>query len=156
MGGQEDNQITSIIIPDSVKTIQVGVFANNKLASVTIGNGVTAIWSSAFADNQLKSVSIPNSVTSIGSSAFSSNPLTSVIIGNGVTSIDSWAFINEYYVPDQLTRVTIGANVTLGYIVQTRYIPSFLGGFDDVYNNGKQAATYTRPDTDSTVWTKQP
>jgi hypothetical protein len=52
-----------------------------------------------------------------------------------------------------LTSITIGAGVTLstGY-----YYPSFGDGFEAVYNNGgKVAGTYTRPNTDSTTWTRQ-
>lgn len=39
----DGNQLTSLIIPDSVITIEGGAFAKNVLESVTIGNGVESI-----------------------------------------------------------------------------------------------------------------
>jgi len=49
-----------------------------------------------------------------------------------------------------LTSITIGANVSLGF-------DSFGSGFESVYNNGgRQAGTYTRPDTNSFTWTRLP
>ena len=75
-----NNQLTSVIIPNSVTSISDTVFYKNQLTSVIIPNSVTSIGRYAFDTNQLTSVSIPNSVTSIGNSAFSNNQLTSVTI----------------------------------------------------------------------------
>jgi hypothetical protein len=101
------NQLTSLIIPDSVTSIGDNAFYNNQLTSVTIGNSVTSIGTEAFASNQLTSVTIPDSVTSIGQSAFAYNQLTSVTIPNSVTSIGRSAFERN-----QLTSVTIPNGVT--------------------------------------------
>ena len=61
--------------------------------------------------------------------------------GKRVTSIDDRAFYDN-----QLTSVTIGANVDIG--------DSFDGGFKDVYNNGgRRAGTY--PSSDGERWRKQ-
>jgi len=58
-----------------------------------------------------------------------------------------------------LVKITIGVNVSLnrdaigGVLIDGSYVPS---GFVETYNNnGRQAGIYTRPDTDSNVWTKQ-
>ena len=66
-------KITSVIIPNSVTSIERHAFDNcSGLTSVSIGNGVTSIGASAFSGcSGLTSVTIPNSVTSIGEYAFS-------------------------------------------------------------------------------------
>jgi hypothetical protein len=69
----DEAQLTSVVIPNSVKTIGDGAFAENRLTSVVIPNSVKTIGGSAFSYNQLTSVVIPNSVKFIGDEAFDSN-----------------------------------------------------------------------------------
>jgi len=139
-----DNNLTSISIPDSVTTIGSATFSNNQLTSLVIGNRVTSIGNSAFLNNQLVSVVIGNNVTYIDNWAFGYNNLTSISIPNSVTYIGFAAFYDN-----RLTRVTIGANVALDDV-------GIGSDFETFYNNsGRQAGTYTRPDTSSWIWTKQ-
>ena len=78
------------------------------------------------------------------------NQLESIIIPNSVISIR-----NEAFWPNQLTSITIGANVTLQFSFPS--FPKFGMGFDAYYDNlGKLAGTYTRPDIDSYDWTYTP
>ena len=141
-----DNQLTSITIPSSVTFIGDGAFSNNRLTSITIPSSVTSIRAVAFADNQLTSVTIPSSVTYIGGSAFVHNQLTSITVPPSVTSIGQLAFASNQCL---LISITIGANVTLAS-------DAFRNGFEAAYNaGGRQAGTYTRPNTDSRVWTRQ-
>ena len=145
------SQLTSVTIPNSVTSIgNRAFFRSQQLTSVTIPDSVTTIGDWAFSDSQLTSVIIGNSVTTIGNSVFRDNQLTSVVIPNSVTSIGGGAFMNN-----QLTSVTIGANVTVsGYDWGTWH--AFDAGFTSAYNAaGRQAGTYTRPNTLSTVWTRQ-
>lgn len=91
------SKVTSIVIPDSIITIDSGAFFGCKqLKSVTIADSVTSIDQSAFQECRgLKSVIIGNSVKNIGWSAFQSCiGLTSVTMGNGVKLIDGYAFHN--------------------------------------------------------------
>ena len=103
-----DNQLTEVIIGNSVNSIGESAFAGNQLTEVSIGNSVESIGNHAFFANRLTEVSIPNSVESIGISAFCLNQLTEVIIPNSVTSIGGWAFSSN-----RLTEVSIGNSVKI-------------------------------------------
>ena len=102
--------LTSVTIPNSVKSIGDGAFAYCPLTSVTIPNSVTSIGEYAFRGcTGLTSVTIGNSVTSIGDEAFNGcSGLTSVAIPNSVTSIGKYAFADC----SGLTSVTIPSSVT--------------------------------------------
>ncbi len=89
------SSLTSIEIPDSVKSIGGGAFWNcTSLASIVIPDGVTSIGYNAFYYcTSLESVVIPDSVESIGIHAFEyCSSLTSVVIGDSVTNIGYMAF----------------------------------------------------------------
>ena len=101
------NQLTEVIIPNSVKSIGSYAFRDNDLTEVSIGNSVLTIGDGAFRDNRLTHVIIPNSVNSIGEYAFYGNQLTHVSISNYVISIGKNAFRNN-----ELTHVSIPNSVT--------------------------------------------
>ncbi|HMH57961.1 MAG TPA: leucine-rich repeat protein [Galbitalea sp.] len=71
--------LTSVVIPDSVTTIETYAFYNNALTSVTIAGSVTTLGNNSFRGNDLAFVAIPASVTSIGNNTFAENALTSMI-----------------------------------------------------------------------------
>ena len=102
--------IKSITLPDTVKTIGCNAFRDCYASKINISDSVTSIESSGFKNcDSLTSVTIPNSVTNIGSSAFNEcSSITSVTIGNSVTSIGKWAFENC----SSLTSITIPNSVT--------------------------------------------
>lgn len=85
----------SYTIPATVKTIGEYAFDSNKeLQSVIIPNSVTSIELSAFGASKLSSVEIPNSVTSIGASAFvMCESLTSAKLPASLTSIEGGTFM---------------------------------------------------------------
>lgn len=124
----KENQLTSIVIPDSVTSLGINAFASNNLVSVVIPNTVTNVADGAFQINQLTSVTISESITSINAFVFSDNQLTTVIIPSNITSIGTGAFqynaltaitipdnvitiFNIAFLGNQLTTVTIPANV---------------------------------------------
>ena len=87
--------VTSVAIPDSVKTIGSEAFSEcGNLAAVTIPNGVTAIGESAFSCcTSLTDVEIPGSVVAIGDYAFDEcTALANLTIGDGVEVIGEYAF----------------------------------------------------------------
>jgi len=151
------DSLTSITIPNGVLTIGMMAFDNcSGLTSVIIPNSVTSIGMFAFYKcTSLTSVTIPTSVTSIASSTFDNcSGLTSVTIPAGVTSIGNTAFADC----TSLTSVTFERADTTFNTTSSNY--SFITQADSsslqtAYTAGG-AGTYTRPDTTSTTWTKQP
>ena len=92
----------SLIIPDSVTTIEGGSYAGaflgtSGVTSLTIGNSVTSIGDYAFylcvSFGTVGDLVIPDSVVSIGYYAFGNCGLSGTLtIGNSVTNIGSYAF----------------------------------------------------------------
>jgi hypothetical protein len=135
-----EKNFTSVVIPDSVTIIEEMAFFGvwdrarelplGTISSVTIGKGVTTIGDRVFENNFLSGIIIPDSVTSIGYSAFADNPVT---------------------------IVSIGANVLLGS-TDNDSSNGVLGastGFNTAYdNNNRREGIYTRPNTNSTTWTR--
>ena len=105
-----EEEITDLVIPDTVTNIESAFYGCSGLNSVTIPNSVRSIGNSAFAGcSGLTSVTIPNTVTSIGNYAFSGcSGLSSVTIPNTVTSIGNYAFSGC----SGLSSITIGNSVT--------------------------------------------
>ena len=128
-GYNNDNIITSIVIPDSIASIGKGAFSwCTNLTSVYISNleawcnmdfGDSAANPLYYAPNLylngqlVTELVIPDGVSSIGKYAFYGySSLTSIVISRGVTNIDENAFSNC----DSLTSIEISDSVTsIGY-----------------------------------------
>ena len=121
--------MTSILLPNSIKTIGNNAFANSGLTSINIPNNVTSIGTSAFSGCAgLTNVTIPESVTSIGSSAFSG--CTGLVSVNFMGTLTSSGFSSTSPFPGDL---------------RTKY-----------FANDGGIGTYTRPNGTTTAWTGAP
>ena len=117
--------LTSIIIPDLVTSIVDYAFYVCGLTSITIGDSVETIGAGAFSDcTGLTSIDITNSVTSIGNKAFyGCYGLTSLTIGNSVASIGDAAFFNcsyltSFVLPASVVSVGIGVLASCNAITE--------------------------------------
>ncbi len=101
--------LTSVTIPSTVKTIGDEAFSGTALTSVSIPNGVKSIGNSAFRHiATLKKANIPASVTSMEPWVFAETGLTDVTISNGVKTLAKGTFYDCNY----LEKVTIPSSVT--------------------------------------------
>lgn len=66
--------LTSVTLPDILRSIGDGAFQSNELTTVAVPYNVTDIGSRAFADNQLTTVTIGELASTIGDLAFGDNP----------------------------------------------------------------------------------
>ena len=108
----ECNNLTSVTIPNTVKTIgDCAFYACTQLSSAIIGNNVKEIGEQAFWDcTALTSVTIPKSVTIIKKFAFEGcTGLTSIALSNGLTKIEEATFYDCH----NLSSVTIPNSVTI-------------------------------------------
>lgn len=69
-----DNQISELVIPDSVKKIEYNAFGKNKISKLKLSENCDTIYPDTFAYNQLKEVVIPDCVKEIRVNAFEKNP----------------------------------------------------------------------------------
>ncbi|MBE5737547.1 MAG: leucine-rich repeat domain-containing protein [Clostridiales bacterium] len=120
-------RVTSITLPNSIKTINDGAFANcHSLKNVLIPDGVTSIGNGAFYYcSSLEEITLPNNVITLGNGAFYyCSMLESIVIPTSVQSIGSHAFYSCYLLanvelPDTLT--TIGSS-TFSYCISLKDI----------------------------------
>jgi uncharacterized protein YwqG len=121
--------LTSIIIPNSVKTIEAWAFyACGNLESIVIPEGVETIEEGTFYEcKKLTKLILPGSIKTINKSAFAGcGGLESVIIPEGVETIEAWAFaacrrLKKLTIPESIN--TIGENAFRGVKVVEYTIP---------------------------------
>ena len=125
--------ITSIVIPSSVKTIGCNAFKEcSALYSVVINNGLTSINELAFARcESLEGISLPETLKEIGPKAFHScSSLISVIIPEGVTNISNYAFAHcdkledIYCFADSVPKITKEAFFGTPIASATLHVPA--------------------------------
>lgn len=86
-------QLTSVSLPNTIKSIGKNAFANNSLTSITLPTSLETIGEGAFSYNDIKHVSFPNGLKTIGAQAFYYNMnLYDLWIPSSVESIGDQAF----------------------------------------------------------------
>ncbi|MBR1850070.1 MAG: leucine-rich repeat domain-containing protein [Bacteroidales bacterium] len=106
--------ITTLNIGSNVKSLPKYFMAHmDQLTSVTLPNGLKSIGSYAFNGTNITEITIPSSVTKIGDRAFAVPSLNTVNLTNGLKSIGRLAFdgtnITEVTIPISVTNIGIGA-----------------------------------------------
>ena len=106
--GMQSEDITSVILPASIKWIGDYGLSFYNLNNLTLPEGLEYIGESAFERTKIKSITIPQSVKQIEYHAFAASELIRLTINNGI--VGPYAFSNN----KNLEKVTIGKPVTLG------------------------------------------
>ncbi len=92
--GTHKNQLGSVVIPNSVTSLEQRAFGTCGLTSVKIPENITRLEQWVFAENDLKKVTIPASVESIEYQAFYDNPNLDLVTvkANDPPALDANAF----------------------------------------------------------------
>lgn len=108
----EDEGITSLGLPDTVKSIGTSAYEGSTLTEVTLPEGVVSIGNRSFAKiTKITEVCLPESLISIGNAAFyACQALESIRIPQGVTQVENNTFyqcrsLSSVSLPDGITRI---------------------------------------------------
>ncbi len=104
--------ITSVVIPDTVTTIDSGAFGGNYLTQIVLPSSLEYIGEGAFANNRIRRVDIPNGITTL--QGFELNRISHIDIPSNITIIGPRAFSNNLLsqtinIPSSVTEIQYGA-----------------------------------------------
>ncbi|HEM5235749.1 TPA: leucine-rich repeat protein [Streptococcus suis] len=105
-----NTSLKRIVLPPGMKRIPDGLLQGTKVEEFVIPEGVEEIGDQAFANNtSLKSVVLPSSLKKIGYGAFQNTGIESIIFKDGLVEIDDYAFSNtnlqSVLLPNSVTRL---------------------------------------------------
>ena len=130
------SNVTSVLIPSSIKSIGINAFENcSNITETTIPEGVTLIGNNTFLGcEKLASVTFPTSLENIGANAFAGcTSLTSIVLPKNIQEIGANAFANcstldviEVFgdtpatlktgvFPDNITKIYVKPNLVATY-----------------------------------------
>jgi len=105
-GPFQNNNFTSIILPDVAYRLNDNAFSYNLLQNITFGTKVIKIGDYALSHNNFTSLTIPGSVIDIYDYALSYNSLTNIVVSLGVLNINYRAFYKTASSNASLTVIT--------------------------------------------------
>lgn len=87
------SQLTSVVIPSNITTINSGAFNGSAVASIgSQTTGVTTIGENNFWNGPLAGVILLPAITTIGASVFRNTQITKIDLGPNLTSIGNFCF----------------------------------------------------------------
>ncbi|WP_058306195.1 leucine-rich repeat protein [Gracilibacillus massiliensis] len=98
--------LTSVIIPDSVETIESQAFSYNALSELIISGNVETIGYRSFYANDIATLTISEGIETIGNAAFSYNKLEEIEFPESIRTIEQFAFSHNK-LTDLILPVTI-------------------------------------------------
>lgn len=91
-----NNQLTTLVLPDSVTNIETGAFSQNQLVgNLTLPQMLTNLGDMAFFDNQLGHVILNDRLEIIGTAAFENNQLVYLTLPETITLVGESAFAHN-------------------------------------------------------------
>jgi hypothetical protein len=135
------NNITSIIIPNSVTVIGTDAFSDNQISELSLSNRLVTLQGGAFARNRIENLVIPASLDYFYGSTFRENPIKSLNLGGVLTVID------RAFEGSELESITLLDNVNFNPM--TGLDTSFTNFYRD---NGRRAGTYIKT---GRIWSRR-
>ena len=89
------SKIDSVLLPDSVVSIEANSFSYTSFKTINLGNSLTNIGSEAFRLARFENIILPNSLKIIGECAFCDTFFTTVKLPNALISIGTNAFVRD-------------------------------------------------------------
>ena len=85
-----NNQIAgTLIIPNSVTSIEAHAFNSNAITNLNLGNGIEVILTGVFSNNNLTSLTLPSQISVVDWGAFGNNQIATLVIENGVGQLNA-------------------------------------------------------------------
>ena len=125
--------LSAVVIPNTVVTIEPLAFAGNHLESIDI-SGCVSIGYEAFAENQLSTIVLSDHLSSIGPRAFINNKLSAITLPGKITNIGKDAFAGN-----PLSSIRVAANRNL--FSSQGFEPSFINYY---IGTGRCAGIYLK------------
>ena len=104
--------LNSVVLPNTLKTIEDYAFSNNNINSINIPNGVTDIGEYAFYNNAITSVYLPDSVTNLYRFAFAKNPITEFTFSKNMNTMTEGTIygtsLTSLTVPSHIKTIRMG------------------------------------------------